>query len=100
MNTVIRTYTGAPTLADDLKKRTADIQKEIGSVKGFTAYYLVKTTDGAASITVCEDRGGCEESSKRAANWLRTNMPNLKMAPPQVISGEVHIQFASHPAKV
>lgn len=100
MYTVIRTYAGAPTLADELKKRNADIQKEIGSVKGFNAYYLVKTTDGAASITVCEDRGGCEESTKRAANWLRANLPNLKMAPPQIISGEVHFQFASHPAKV
>jgi hypothetical protein len=100
MNTVIRTYTGAPTLADDLKKRSGDIEKEIGSVKGFTAYYLVKTTDGAASITVCEDRGGCEESTKRAANWLRTNMPNLKMAAPRIISGDVCFQFTSHPAKV
>jgi hypothetical protein len=100
MYTVIRSYTGAPTLADDLKKRSNDIQKEIGSVTGFSAYYLIKIPDGAASITVCEDRNGCEESTKRAANWLRTNMPNLKMSPPQITSGEAVIQFSSQSSKV
>ena len=100
MYTVIRNYTGAPGLADDLKKRSKDIESEIGSVSGFIAYQLLKTSDGALSITMCEDRAGCDDSNKRAANWLRQNMPSLKAGTPQTISGELSFKFASKTAKV
>ena len=100
MYTVIRNYTGTPTLADDLKKRSKDIQGEIGSVPGFIAYYLVKTTDGMISVTVCENKTGCDESTKRAASWLKQNMPNVKIAPPQVTSGELAFKFANYKTTV
>ena len=100
MYTVIRNYTGAPRLADDLTKRSKDIEKEIAAVPGFIAYYLLKTTDGVATVTVCEEKIGCDESSKRAANWLRQNMPDLKIGAPQVISGEVKTKFANYKTKV
>jgi hypothetical protein len=100
MYTVIRSYTGAPTLADDLKKRAKDVETEIGSVPGFIAYYLVKTSDGIATVTVCENKIGCDESTKRAANWLRKNMPNLKIAPPQIITGELGFKFATYKTNV
>ena len=96
MHTVIRNYQAAPTLAEDLKKRSKDVESIVSTVPGFIAYYLVKTTDGAVSITVCDDRNGCEESTKRAANWLRENMPNLKLGPPQIIAGEVSFKFANY----
>lgn len=93
MFSVIRNYPTAPTLADDLKKRSKDIEAEIGSVPGFIAYYLVKTGEGATSITVCEDQKGCDESTKRAANWLGKNMPNMNVADPKVFTGEVAFKF-------
>ena len=100
MHTVIRNYAGAPGLADDLRKRSKDIETEISSVPGFIAYYLVKTAEGAASVTVCDEKSGCDESTKRATNWLRQNMPNLKLSPPQVITGEVSFKFANYKTKV
>ena len=100
MYTVIRNYTGASGLADDLRKRSKDIEAEITSVPGFTAYYLLKTSDGAASVTICEERTGCDESSKRAANWLRQNMPNMKLSAPQITVGEVAFQFGTSKARV
>jgi hypothetical protein len=96
MYTVIRSYTGSPTLADDLKKRSKDIETEIRSVSGFIAYYLVKTSNGMASITVCETQSGCDESTRRAANWLRQNMPNLNIGTPEIISGELAFKFATY----
>ena len=96
MYTVIRNYTGAPGFADDLKKRIRDIETEISTVPGFIAYYCLKTTDGATSVTVCEERTGCDESNKRASNWLKKNMPNLKISPPQIIGGEVSFKFANY----
>ena len=67
---------------------------------GFIGYYLVKTSDGASTITVCQDRNGCEESTKRAANWIKQNLPQMKLSPPQIISGETTITFSKATARV
>jgi len=100
MYTVIRNYPAAPKLADELLKNKQSIETEIGSVQGFIAYYLIKTAEGATSVTVCENRAGCDESSKRAANWLTKNLPNLKVSPPQVMAGDVVFKFATYPTRV
>jgi len=100
MFTVIRNYTGAQGFADDLKKRSKEIESLISSVPGFIAYYLIKTPEGAASVTVCDDRKGCDESTKRAADWIRTNMPDAKIAPPQIIAGDLAFKFASYTTRV
>jgi hypothetical protein len=100
MYTVIRTYTGARGFADDLKKRSKEIESVIGGVTGFVAYYLIKTDDGALSVTVCENRNGCDESTRRAADWIRKNMPDLKISPPQVTGGELAFRFATYQTKV
>jgi hypothetical protein len=47
------------------------------------------------SITACDDKAGCDESSRRAAEWVRTNLPNAKIAPPQVIEGEGVLRFTA-----
>ena len=100
MHSVIRNYPGARGLADELLKHRSEIEREVGGVSGFIAYYLLKTSDVAMSVTVCDDRRGCEESSTRAASWLRKSLPNLKLEPPQILSGEVCFRFANYPAKV
>lgn len=96
MYTVIRNYTGTPGLADELKKHSKAIESEISTISGFIAYYFIKTNEGLATVTVCENRSGCEESTKRAANWLRQNVPNLKIGAPQVIAGELGFKFANY----
>lgn len=93
MYMVIRNYQSAPTLADVLTKRSKDIESEMSTVPGFMAYYLMKTADGATTVTVCEDQTGCEESTRRAAAWLRTNLPALKIPAPQVTAGAVAFEF-------
>jgi len=96
MYTVIRSYTGVPTVAEDLKKKTREIEAEISTAPGFIAYYLVKTTDGATSVAICDERTGCDESTKRLEIWLKKNLPNLKFGTPQVIGGEVAFNFGSY----
>ncbi len=96
MHTVIRHYPTTPTLADELKRRSKDVESVIGSVPGFIAYYLVKTKTGAVSVTVCETQAGCDETSKRAANWLRQNAPELKAGSPEIISGDLAFKFANY----
>jgi hypothetical protein len=53
------------------------------------AYYLIKTADGAVSISVFDDEAGSEESTAAAAAYVRENLPDYAGSPPQVSSGEV-----------
>jgi hypothetical protein len=101
MFTVIRNYTGVPSIAEDLKKHIREIETDITTVPGFIAHYLVKTTDGATSVTICDQKTGCDESTKRLELWLKKNLPNLKFGTPEVIAGEVSYNFrAPKTAKV
>ena len=60
---------------------------------GFVSYTLVRSGDGGTSITVCEDRAGTEESSRRAADWVRQIVPAAAGNPPEITEGEVLYQF-------
>ena len=96
MYTVIHHYNGAPSIADDLRKKSRDLESEISTVPGFIAFYCLKTADGAVSVVVCDERIGCDESTKRAASFLKKNLPNLKFGTPEIIGGEVSFKFANY----
>lgn len=85
----IRRYVGNTELADALRERSPEIISVISAVTGFRAYYLVGADDGAASITICVDAEGAEESNRIAAAWIAENMPEHASAAPQVSAGEV-----------
>ena len=93
MHTVIRMYPGNPEMADALRKQKQGVEQLISAVPGFVSYLLVKAPEGTLSITQCESRESCEETSRRAAEWLRRQVPELKIKAPEVILGEVAIQF-------
>jgi hypothetical protein len=95
MYAVIRTYSGGPEFADQLAARSADIEEVISPVTGFQNYFLVRTQDGCATITVCDSKAGCDESSHRAADWLRDHASEIKSTPPQTTSGEVLFQIGA-----
>jgi len=95
MYTVIRHYTGPANLADELKARSKDIETLISGVPGFINYYLIKTGNGAVTVTVCDDRAGCDESTKRAASFIRENLKNLEIPAPQIITGELAFKTSS-----
>ena len=91
----VRMYSGDPELADQLAARADEVRQAIGGVPGFRAYYMVRGESDTASVTVCEGREGAEESNRRAAEWLRENMPDLATSPPTICAGEVVIEMAS-----
>ncbi|MFI7128705.1 hypothetical protein ACIBQ1_23590 [Nonomuraea sp. NPDC050153] len=62
----------------------------IRPIPGFVAYYWVDAGDGVmVSTTVFEDRAGAEESTRRAADFVREGLASVLPNPPQVTSGEV-----------
>ena len=94
MHAVVRHYKGNAELADTLVARSDEIEELIRGVDGFVAYYLVKTSDGAASISVFENQAGTQESTRRAAAWVGDNFASDVGEPPEVTEGEAVIQFA------
>jgi hypothetical protein len=89
MFTVVRSYfgKGAKELFDLLEKNRADVEKTIRSVRGFVSYSLVRSEDGGFSVTVCNDKAGCNESVEKARDWIAKNAPGIGVAAPKVSEG-------------
>jgi hypothetical protein len=94
MYAVVRQYTGAAALMDEMARKRDSVEEVIGSVAGFVAYYAVRSGDGLATITVCDDQAGTEESTRRAAAWIKENLPGVSMSAPQITGGDVFVHTA------
>ena len=95
MHAVIRMFSGsgAKQLLDLLDKRKTEVEGLIRPVKGFVSYSLIRTADGGASVTVCEDKAGTDESNRLAREWIGSNAANLGVSPPTVVEGSVILQL-------
>lgn len=94
MHVVVRSYSGqgASELFDLLGQRQAEIEDLIGGVPGFVSYAAFRSGDGGMTVTVCQDKAGTDESSQRAANWIKENM-GTPASPPAITEGETVLQF-------
>jgi hypothetical protein len=94
MYTVIRSYSGqgAAELFDLLAQREDDVKELISGVPGFVSYVAFRSDRGGATVTVCQDKDGTDESSRRAANWVKENV-NTQVDPPTVTEGSAVLQF-------
>jgi len=74
MHAVMRSYSGkgAKELFDVIEKNKAEVEKVIRPVKGFVSYSVARTADGGFSVTVCQDKAGCE-STRAARDWIAKN---------------------------
>jgi hypothetical protein len=93
MHAVIRHYKGNSQLFDELERRTDEVEQLIRGVSGFVGYFLVRTEGGGFSVSVYEDKAGTDESTRVAGNWIRENLPQLTVSPPEVIEGGVILQL-------
>ena len=93
MFATIRVYSGAGELADALVENESAVRQLISEIDGFQAYYLVRTADGAASVSVFDNQAGATASDEAARSWVGENLPELNVAPPEVSAGEVVINF-------
>lgn len=93
MFAAIRSYPESGDFADALAARESEVGEVISSIPGFRAYYLLRTADGATTISVFEDEAGAEESTRAAAAWLAENLADVSPGAPQVTTGEVTLSF-------
>ena len=93
MYAVIRRYQGSAVM-DAVASHQAEVEEVLRGVPGFVAYYAVRAGAGGATITVCQDQAGTTESTRRAAEWIRQNVPGAAGGTaPEVTEGEVFINF-------
>ena len=88
MYTAVRTYTtsDAAELARRVREEFLPIVRD---VPGFVGYYVVDGGNGKiASVTVCQDAAGVEESNRRAASWVKERLAELVTGGPDVIAGD------------
>ena len=93
MYATVRSYTGTDEFADALVQNESEVRRLITGIQGFRAYYLVRTDGGAVSVSVYDDQNGAEESNRQAAEWVRENLSDLSISPPQISAGEVAISI-------
>ena len=94
MYVVVRSYSGhgATELFDLLAQREEDVRELIGGVPGFVTYAAFRTDDGGMTVTVCRDKAGTDESSRRAAAWVGENA-RTPVDPPKITEGSTVTQF-------
>jgi hypothetical protein len=94
MYAVVRTYSGqgASELFDLLGQREEDVKALISGVPGFVNYAALRSGDGGVTVTVCEDKAGTDESSRRAAEWVKENVSST-VDPPAISEGDTVLQF-------
>ena len=59
---------------------------------GFVSYAALPSSVGGTTVTVCEEKNGTDESSRRAAEWVKENV-NATVTPPQITEGNAVLQF-------
>jgi len=96
MHAVVRTYSGegASMVFDMVEKDAEEVRSLIGSVPGFISYTAIRTADGGVTVTVCEDKTGTDESSQRAAAFVKERATTA-IDPPTITEGETSLHLGS-----
>ena len=94
MYAVVRSYSGqgASELFDLIEQRQGDVKELLEGVPGFVSYAALRSDGGGVTTTVCEDKAGTDESSRRAAEWVKENA-GAPVDPPAVTEGDTILQF-------
>jgi hypothetical protein len=96
MYAVVRSYSGqgASELFEQLEQRNEEVEDLIGGVPGFVSYTAFRSGGGGLTVTVCQDKTGTDESSRRAAEWVKENV-SATANPPTVTEGSTVVHFNS-----
>ena len=88
----MRWYQGAKALSDAIAAKPGDVEKLLRGVPGFISYYAISGGDTFTSVTVCQDKAGTDESTRRAAAWVKENVKGT-INPPMINEGDTLISF-------
>ena len=92
MYAAIRRYNAKPDAS--ISEVTRRIQEGfvplVSALPGFVAYYGVAAENNVlVTVSIFEDQAGEEESTRRAAEWVKQNIAEFIQGPPEVTAGSV-----------
>jgi hypothetical protein len=93
MHVAVRKYANAGQLADAIAQREQEVRGILSGIPGFVAYYAVGTGETLVTVSVYQDQAGATESTRRAAEWVKQNLPGATIGSPEVTEGEALVQF-------
>ena len=96
MYAVIRSYSGsgASELAELINERKEEAESILRPINGFVSWTLINTDSGCATVTVCQEKVGTDESMQVARDWIAENASNLSVDPPSVTEGPVPVHLS------
>jgi hypothetical protein len=94
MYVVVRSYSGkgASEIFDLLERSEEEVEEIIAGVPGFLSYMAIRSGDGGMTVTVCQDKAGTDESSRRAGQWVKRRVATTAH-PPVIVEGSTVLQF-------
>ena len=92
MYVTVRRYRNAEGLMEAMRAKSDEVEDVISSIPGFVSYFATRDGDSMTSISVFEDKAGCDESTRQAAQWVRNNVQSMPGAP-EISEGEVLLSF-------
>ena len=96
MYAAIRKYRIDPKNREELARRVeSGFVPMLRSTSGFVAYYVVDAGDGVvASVSLFDDRSGAEESTRRAAEFVKRELGGIVTGAPEITAGNVLVHAA------
>ena len=93
MYTTIRRYTVEGGRMDEMMRDIRDnFVPLISKVPGFVSYQVLDAGDRLVTISVFESRDGADESTRRAAEYVKQNpMFQRGLSKPEITAGEVKV---------
>ena len=93
MYAAIRKYRIDPSGSAELTRKVeSEFVPMLKGTPGFVAYFVIDAGEGvAASVSVFDDRKGAEESTHRAAEWVKRTLTDIVRGAPEITAGEVTV---------
>jgi hypothetical protein len=101
MHGVLRHYTLDATHVDEVVWRVAQGGLPIiKAIPGFVSYAIMDGGHGhLVTYSVYESKVGAEESTRRAAAWVKEHIASMLPAPPRVLEGAVRLREIKEQAR-
>ena len=94
MHVTLRWYQSASALVDAMSAKPGEVEELLRGVPGFLAYYAMRDGDNVTTVTVCQDKAGTDESTRRAGEWVKTNLKPGSVAAPRISEGDTYMGFS------
>jgi hypothetical protein len=91
MYIAVRRYTFKAGSTDEVSRRAQEgFVPLIRQTPGFVAYYgVAEGNDRIFTVSIFQDQAGADESTKKAANWIRQNLAEFVQGIPEIFTGDV-----------